>query len=210
MYPRPAHPAACQTSVPKGTQLNTLLTQPVSSLQATPTRTSTQPRVRLQLNECAAGARLHTPIRLRQRHPLSLQFLWSCLLNLPGNVTPPRASPRQSSSGRRRSPGLWQHAATGFPAFSPNGFQVHKQNATLSISLLLKDKCKSPQHVNGCALPPGKVQIPQHGLITSPPQAISSCHREETAELQTSSTPSCSDRCQSTSQHTQVPSAKTS
>ena len=121
LYPRPAHLAACQTSVPKGTQLNILLTQPVSSLQATPTRTSTQPRVRLQLNECAAGARLHTPIRLRQRHPLS-----SVSVELPPKSSWKRHSspclPTSVQLRRRRSPGLWQHAATGFPAFSPNGF----------------------------------------------------------------------------------------
>lgn len=51
-------------------------------------------------------------------------------------------------------------------------FQIHKQNATLSISLPLKDKYKSPQHVNGCALPSGRVQIPQHGLITPPPSYL--------------------------------------
>ena len=121
LYPRPAHLAACQTSVPKGTQLNTLLTQPVSSLQATPTRTSTQPRVRLQLNECAAGARLHTPIRLRQRHPLS-----SVSVELPPKSSWKRhSSPCLPTSVQLRTPPLTWIMATcchWFPCFLSKRF----------------------------------------------------------------------------------------
>lgn len=156
MYPRPAHPAVYQTSVPRGMQLNMLQTQPVFFPSSHPicTHIHRALSVLLQLNGCAPGARFHMPTRLRQRRTsflsssslfLSLiSFCGACLLNLSGNFTPPRASHHHSSSGHRCSPGLWQQCCHWFSCFLSKWFSKsitkmqHSKRNTEYITSLTK------------------------------------------------------------------------